>query len=155
MESCGNDLKSLKFQRFLFLRILCGRDAYKGSPAVKTLLHKTRSKSRSGLKKSIIRSEKRGQQRSKDKDIGAKKLEDTREMSKLVKNRGIKRMEKAVEGVKPRTKVLRHAFFRAKTQKDSSPMHKKGFSGRLFEERVKKGKKTEPAEKASEAVSRF
>lgn len=64
-------------------------------------------------------------------------------------------MEKAVEGMKPRAKVLRHAFFRAKTQKDSSPMHKKGFSGSSFEERVKKGKKAEPAEKASEAVSRF
>ena len=76
-------------------------------------------------------------------------------MSKLVKNRGSKRMEKAVEGMKPRAKVLRHAFFRAKTQKDSSPMHKKGFSGRPFEERVKKGKKAEPAEKAAEAVSRF
>ena len=48
-------------------------------------------------------------------------------------------MEKAVEGMKPRAKVLRHAFFRAKTQKDSSPMHKKGFSGRLREERLKSG----------------
>ena len=53
-------------------------------------------------------------------------------MSKLVKNRGIHQEEKWHERLNLRCETFRHTSFRAKTQKDSSPMHHNFFSDVLL-----------------------
>ena len=76
-----------------------------------------------------MRAKKRPLQKGKAAEGCKKILKITRRMSILVKKRGIHRSEKAGKVIFLRSKASRHAFFRFKTQKDSSPIHQLDFSG--------------------------
>ena len=98
----------------------------------KVLLHRTRSKSQFGPKKSIMREKKRGQPSGTDSDGCEKIVEIARKMSKFVENGGTHRSKKTGNASVRRAEALRHAFFRSKMQKDSSLMHQKNFWVRVL-----------------------
>ena len=98
----------------------------------KVLLHRTRSKLKFEPKKSITREKKRGQPSGTDPDGCEKIVEIAQKMSKFVKNGGTHRSKKTGNAPVKRAEALRHAFFRSKTQKDSSLMHQKNFRVRVL-----------------------